>query len=76
MIVTIILIHSISYIKPVRPEKKKQVRTKIATLSVELCETFSLVISRSYHLEREKAYSGQIPTYYIIVFFRVPSQLF
>jgi hypothetical protein len=76
MILTIILIHRISYIRPVRPERKKQVRTKNAILSDELRETLSLVISCSYCFERGKAYSDRITTYYIIVFFSVSSEFF
>lgn len=40
MILTIILVHSTSYIKPVRPEKKKQIKTKISILLVDLPEIF------------------------------------
>jgi len=44
IILTIILIHNISYIKPERPERKKQERTRINILLVVLSEIFFLVI--------------------------------
>ncbi len=39
MILTIILVHSISYIKPVTPEPKKQTKTRVTILLAELCGT-------------------------------------
>ena len=44
IILTIILVHSISYIRPVRPERKKQIRTKISMFLVDLCETLLLLV--------------------------------
>jgi len=62
MILTIILVHSISYIRPVTPERKKQVRTKSVILLPELRKILSSVISCPYCFERGKAYNDQIPT--------------
>jgi len=44
IIFTIILVHSISYIKPERPERKKQEITRINILLVVLSEIFFLAI--------------------------------
>jgi hypothetical protein len=44
IIFTIILIHSISYIKPEKPERKKQERTRKNILLVVLSEIFFLAI--------------------------------
>ncbi len=74
MILTIILVHSISYIRPVTPERKKQVRTKSVILLPELHKILSLVISCNYCFERRKTHSYQIPTYYIIVLYDVSSE--
>jgi len=52
MILTIILIHSISYIRPVTPERKKQVRTKSVILLPELRKILFSVIAH-YYMFRE-----------------------
>jgi len=64
IIFTIILVHSISYIKPERPERKKQQRTRKNILLVALCEVFFLAIIREKDLFFQEAlipeYAGLI----------------
>jgi hypothetical protein len=42
MILTIIRVHRISYIRPVRPDKKKQTRTRDFSLRITVFNPFSL----------------------------------
>jgi len=65
---TIILVHSISYVRPVTPEKKKQVKTNASILPAELGKIFSLVMSRFYCFEGGKANNNRIPN---ILYYRV-----
>lgn len=66
MILTIILVHSTSYIRPVRPERKKHIRTKISMFLVDLCEIFFLAISCPDCFARERACSGQNSMFYVV----------
>ena len=43
IILTIILVHSISYINPVRPDRKKHTRTSVSMLLPESCEGLLLL---------------------------------
>lgn len=63
IILTIILVHSISYIRPVRPERKKHIRTRISMFVVDLCEIFFLAISCPDWFTGKRGFRGQISTF-------------